>query len=158
VEHIESSLAELQSREVAGLFQSEQDFKRLDGLVDRASKCFSEIEAFIGEIQKRGKDGEKRVGKVKWLWKRKDIQKLRRYMMEVEGALHSTWNLVHSYVFCFNHQRPQFVTDALLRTISYATSRVTPCRGVKVGWREFNSGYELCCVVHSTCPHGVFVW
>lgn len=96
VEDLESSLAELEQQDVVGLFHSEQDLKRLDRLAVRAGKCLSEIEAFMNNMVKTRKDGEKRVGKVMWLWKGKDIEKLKGHLVQLEDALQSTWNLVHS--------------------------------------------------------------
>jgi len=96
VEDIESSLAELERKEVASLFHSEQDIKRINRLAERVGKCLSEIEVFMKGMLKNRKDGEKRVDKVMWLWKGKDIARLKGHLVDLEGTLHSTWDLVHS--------------------------------------------------------------
>lgn len=96
VEDIESSLAELEHQELVDLFRSEQDLKRLDRLAVRAGECLSEIEVFMSDMIKTRKGGEKRLGKAMWLWKGKDIEKLKGHLVQLEGALQSTWNLVHS--------------------------------------------------------------
>lgn len=92
----EMLMEEVQSSQLELLFRSTRDLSVLEDLAIQAKRRIDEIEVFVEKMQRKGKDGEMKVAKVKWLFKRKDVQTLSAKLDQLQNVLVAIINVANS--------------------------------------------------------------
>lgn len=91
---VEMPLRTLRRQQLGDITWSEDEHNDLERLRLRGAKCLDKIQAFVSDTTEEGRDGKRKLRRLKWVVAGKEREELEGQMDDLERALNSMVNIV----------------------------------------------------------------